>query len=326
MSVRVMGVVDIVQVKWRKWELNNRKKYEHFRGKIAEVEVNGGRLHELCPDQADQPDSAVLERERERGVLPFLVLATIDNDHETLERILKKSKIEEDSEEAQQLIRYACLKNYKKCISVLYRHGCRVKLHKEDRNNIPKLFEDKKYDQYELYDILYSLCFPGKKNISQFSFVMEKIKTHTKCCKDQEKEKGDLEEGSNKPTGGHETSATDLKETDLTRLEAMKAYTNHHYIITEFLHENEKEEESPKKEDSRHFDPMRKTLILARYCKFLSMFCVQYSREYLEISKVSKAVLEGRQNVSISYIFHSRASRSWQPPSSRTVTPCKTFR
>ena len=154
---------------------------------------------------------------------------------------------------------------------------------------------------------------------------MEKIKTHTKCCKDQEKEKGDLEEGSNKPTGGHETSATDLKETDLTRLEAMKAYTNHHYIITEFLHENEKEE-SPEKEDYRHFDPMRKTLILARYCKFLSMFFVLYSREYLEISKVSKAVLEGWQNGYISDIFYSRASRNWQPPSSRTATPCKTSR
>ena len=34
------------------------------------------------------------------------------------------------------------------------------------------------------------------------------------------------------------------------------------------------------------FDPVRKSLALARYCKFLSYYHVQYSQEYLQMSKV----------------------------------------
>ena len=77
---------------------------------------------------------------------------------------------------------------------------------------------------------------------------------------------------------------SDEREMDpVSRLRAIKAYSNHHYIITEFLQQSNLEEEL------RQFDPMRKTLILARYCEFLSLFYVQYSREYLEIRQVKPA-------------------------------------
>ena len=83
-------------------------------------------------------------------------------------------------------------------------------------------------------------------------------------------------------TAGIESSvkSAEREKDPVARLRAIKAYSNHHYIITEFL------EQSTLTEQSRQFDPMRKTLILARYCEFLSLFYVQYSREYLEISKV----------------------------------------
>ena len=78
-----------------------------------------------------------------------------------------------------------------------------------------------------------------------------------------------------------DTESSDEREKDpVARLRAIKAYSNHHYIITEFL------QQSKLNEESRQFDPMRKSLILARYCEFLSLLYVQYSREYLEISKV----------------------------------------
>ena len=83
--------------------------------------------------------------------------------------------------------------------------------------------------------------------------------------------------------GTESSEKSEEREKDpMARLRAIKAYSNHHYIITEFLHQSKLNEES------RQFDPMRKSLILARYCKFLSHICIQYSREYLEISKVNK--------------------------------------
>ena len=88
-------------------------------------------------------------------------------------------------------------------------------------------------------------------------------------------------------------SETKWREKDpVARLRAIKAYSNHHYIITEFLHQSGSE----LTEESRQLDPMRKTLILARYCEFLSVFYVQYSREYLEISKVG----EGKKSQNLS--------------------------
>ena len=85
-----------------------------------------------------------------------------------------------------------------------------------------------------------------------------------------------------KRTAGTESSvkSAEREKDPVARLRAIKAYSNHHYIITEFL------EQATLTEESRHFDPIRKTLILARYCEFLSLVYVQYSREYLEISKV----------------------------------------
>ena len=70
-------------------------------------------------------------------------------------------------------------------------------------------------------------------------------------------------------------------ETDpVERLLSIKAFANPHYLATEFMYGNMKED------DFCLYDPVRKSLTMARYCKFLSSYYVQYSEEYLEISKV----------------------------------------
>ena len=85
-------------------------------------------------------------------------------------------------------------------------------------------------------------------------------------------------------TSKRKSSYTDPVE----RFLKIKAFSNPHYIATEFIEKFSKEEEScPEEREFCLYDPVRKALVLGRYSKLLSRFYVQYSQEYLEISKVS---------------------------------------
>ena len=69
----------------------------------------------------------------------------------------------------------------------------------------------------------------------------------------------------------------------IERFLKFKAVANPHYILTEFL-----ENTSNTPEDFRQYDPIRRSLALARYSKHLSSYNVSYTQEYKEISKVRR--------------------------------------
>ena len=76
-------------------------------------------------------------------------------------------------------------------------------------------------------------------------------------------------------------------ETDpVERLLRVKAFASPTYIATEFMVKCEDEGET--EDDFRLVDPVRKSLTLARYSKFLSILYVQYSAEYMDISMVNQ--------------------------------------
>ena len=237
----------------------------------------------IKPAQTDETDSppefAVTTNIAERAV----VLATINDDPETLEHLHQLVENKEiEIERGQEAILFACLNNYSQCIQVLYKMGYRVELQETDKEYLPDLI--KKFDND------FSNMFEGIKHIEQWTKIKKGIREL--CCVDlatkigKQSEKKEDEENSTELIPRKKTSRSNsvfsAEEDPLTRLWSIKAYANHQYILTEFLNETEG------KTNFREFDPMRKGVILARYCKFLSMIHVQYSREYLEISKVRR--------------------------------------
>ena len=85
-------------------------------------------------------------------------------------------------------------------------------------------------------------------------------------------------------TAGIKLKADKTESVDpIERFLKIKAVANPHYILTEFL-----ENSSNSSEDFRQYDPIRRSLALARYSKHLSSYNVPYSQEYKEISKVRR--------------------------------------
>ena len=223
-------------------------------------------LDKLCqplPEQTDETDG------RDVDVVPrsshmldrAIFFATLNDDPESLEEILEwrdNNNFPTSGERcvgSYSPILYACLKDYTRCITILYKAEYRVSLPDEEADIITNILatNDAVENEYNFYTTLYS----GDRHVNQFDSLIQR-KRHKKKTK----------------------SDTDPVE----RLLSIKAYANPHYITTEFMwhHEHKAIEEK----DFCQYDPVRKSLALARYTKFLSNFYVQYSQEYLEISKV----------------------------------------
>ena len=191
-----------------------------------------------------KPERHMLER--------AILFATVNDDSNTLADILHWSEdndISRDENFCDKLspILYASLRDYDKCVTVLYKYGYRLKLPIEDERIINDVLmrDDAVTNDHSLFSQLRS----GDKHIKSFYRCLKK---RTDVC---------------------------LSDTDpVERLLHIKAFANPHYVATEFMEKCEGKD--IKEEDFREFDPIRKSLTLARYTKFLSSFDPQYRAEY----------------------------------------------
>ena len=259
--------------------------FQFIRVQILQIAVNGRKnslilrvLGELC--SGDQMRAKCL---LEKAVL----LVTLNDDHETLEEILNwavaegfslRCKAEECVDVDQHCpVLLACHENYTKCITVLYKFGYRVLLPDKDKTTINRVLEtdDAVINDWYFYYTLYR----GNGDIRYRAGI--KLKA------------GKIETGD-----------------PIERFLKFKAVANPHYILTEFL-----ENTSNDPVEFRQFDPIRRSLALARYSKHLSSYNVPYSQEYKEISKVGRPL-----SMYFYYYFVFRNVRSWRPPCWITVT------
>ena len=239
-------------------------------------------LKEFCfhaeSDQTDGLDLNLAGRDMlERAIL----FATLNDDAETLEDILKWGQesqfldninlCEEEGVGKHSPILYACLKDYVKCINVLYRYGYRVNLPEEEETIIQEVLRTNNAVENDYH--FYMKLWAGDRHVDQVYYLLKKKKKL----------------GS--------------KKDPVERLLSIKAFANPHYIATEFM-ENCEHKNVTEKEFCL-YDPVRKSLALARYTKFLSRFYVQYSQEYLEISKVGLLSLKNRKSNNELFIFPS---------------------
>ena len=217
-------------------------------------------LQKFCYRPGQEESSNLAGREMlERAIL----FATLNDDVETLEVVLKWGKengfldddillFEEQGLEKLSPILYACLKDYNKCITVLYKQGYRVRLPEEEEKTIKNVLQNNNASENDYH--FYMKLWAGDRHIDQMYECLGKNRN------------------------------PDSQSDPVERLLCIKAFANPHYLATEFMDENMKEE------DFCLYDPVRKSLTLARYCKFLSSYYVQYSEEYLEISKVGSVM------------------------------------
>ena len=217
-------------------------------------------LQKFCykPGQGESSDQTDSNSEGREMLEKAILFATLNDDVDTLEHVLKWGyekgfRFEEQGLEKHSPILCACLKDYNKCITVLYKQGYRVKLPDDEEKAITKILRDNNASKNDHHFYMKLWAEDRHPDIT----VIDKVYD----CLGMEKNIG---------------SKTDPVE----RLLSIKAFANPHYLATEFMYENMKEK------DLCLYDPVRKSLTMARYCKFLSSYYVQYSEEYLEISKV----------------------------------------
>ena len=72
-----------------------------------------------------------------------------------------------------------------------------------------------------------------------------------------------------------------LGDDPVTKFVRLKAYANSQYLVTEF-----KAKLSSQADNLWDFDPLRKSLAIARFTELLSKYEKQYSEEYIKIMKV----------------------------------------
>ena len=219
------------------------------------------------------------EQEEAGESWPWLSLAvlyaTINDDFETLEAIadwtIKKDLLEENP--CNDAMELACLKDHNHCIKHLYDLNYRIYLHEEDESKIQNLMS--------MPNLSNGLNFHRKRkpnpikddasmgNESAMFLDSETGKTPTK-----KKEK------RRKKRINHEYDKVE-------RYLSLKAYSNPHYLISEF-HESLKDTVNNNADFECCQDPLRKSLAIGSYAKSLSKYSSLYSREFQDISKVSK--------------------------------------
>lgn len=297
--------------KYQILNINNNIDIKDLKSELLHLAVNNRKndfvqrvLNVLCPEPStDAIDGVQVEGKKmlEKAVL----FATLNDDPETLEEILifgKSQNIplswpEEEGRDKHCPVLYACLRNgsiieiiiqsessrcfwiqkyfwlklilktepalrnYSRCITLLCRFGYRIRLPAEDKEIIEKMLMDNDVVSNDCH--FYMKFWLGERHVDQFYRLscINLIKTNKR-----------------------KSSDTDPVE----RFLKIKAFSNPHYIATEFIEKFSKENENrPEDRDFSLYDPIRKSLVLGRYSKLLSRFYVQYSQEYMEISKVS---------------------------------------
>ena len=170
-------------------------------------------LDKLCfplPGSADETDGVDSVLQAYDMLDRAILFATLNDDPESLEDILKwgegnfpSRRRREDCEGNYSPILYACLKDYTRCITILYNYDYRVSLPDEEANIIRQILttNDAVENEFNFYMKLYA----GERHVDQFYKLIgrkKKIK-----------------------------SETDPVE----RLLSIKAFANPHYIATEFM-------------------------------------------------------------------------------------------
>ena len=206
-------------------------------------------LEELCFSNGTDGEKAKCLLEK--GVL----LVTLNDDPETLEDVLnwavdrgfRLSWEQEECIDKHCPVLLACHQNYIRCISVLYKFGYQILLPDEDRDTIRTILETENAVINDWY-FYYTLYF-GNDAVRQRGMRLH-------------------------------ANTLDLID-PIERFLKFKAVANPHYILTEFL-----ENPCHTPQLLRLYDPIRRSLALARYSRHLSQYYVYYAQEYKEISKV----------------------------------------
>ena len=223
-------------------------------------------LQRLCITQ-HQTDSVVSSGDEIHILKKAVLFATFNDDPETLKEILCWAKkrqinlsIREEGEHCPLV--FSCLRNYVRCIDVFCEHGYLIELHDEDKEIIEKVLKepDVATNHYRLYKRL----FAGTRHVDQL-YKLDTFFGFFNLIKSKERKNPDSQ--------------------PVERFLRIKAFSNPHYIASKFV-QNCRRETDLEEEDFHLCDPIRKSLSLARYAKLLSYYYVQYSQEYLEISKV----------------------------------------
>ena len=193
------------------------------------------------------------------------MFATLNDDPDTLADILQWGK--EKGYSLSSLLprdhcplEYACLRNHNRCINILCKYGYELKLDDEDKKIIEKVLTEPDSARNDYH--FYRKFLLGDRHVDQF---YQLTSSFFKLITRRKRREVD----------------TDPVE----RFIKFKVFANPHYIASHFV---EKCKKKPELEggEFRMCDPIRKSLCLARYSKLLSFHYVQYSQEYLEISKV----------------------------------------
>ena len=152
---------------------------------------------------------------------------------------------------SDNLNQHFSFRNHNRCINILCKYGYELQLYEEDKNILEKMLKD----QDSARNDYYKKFLLGDRHVDHFYRLIKKRK--------------------------REDTVTDPVE----RFIRFKAYAAPHYIASHFV-EKCKQVEDLAGDNFRLCDPLRTSLCLARYSKLLSFHYVQYSQEYLEISKV----------------------------------------
>merc|ERR1711936_1212880 len=162
---------------------------EEIKIELLHVAVNNRKndfivrvLKEFCfhaeSDQTDGLDLNLAGRDMlERAIL----FATLNDDAETLEDILKWGQesqflhninlCEEEGVGKHSPILYACLKDYVKCINVLYRYGYRVNLPEEEETIIQEVLRTNNAVENDYH--FYMKLWAGDRHVDQVYYLLK---------------------------------------------------------------------------------------------------------------------------------------------------------
>ena len=209
-------------------------------------------------------------------------VATSNNDPETLEAIVKwknkgsLSPLTKEIRDCPCPMLLACEEEYSQCIKLLYNLGYRIELPKDVKSTINKIMELKLIS-----------------NKIHFWWVMVKGNEapHLENDHHYEEDWRMKSVGQTSVNRNHKNIFQHDGEDSVERSWLLKAYSNPYYLTAEFRFLSETYNRHEKRVQLRkkvlpRFDPLNRSLAIARYAELLSIYDCEYNKEYTEIKKV----------------------------------------
>ena len=208
--------------------------------------------------------------------------ATSNNDPETLEALVKWKNKGSLSPPTRELtgctstcspMFLACTQEYNQCIDPLYALGYRINLPKDVKRIINQIMK-----------------LDSISNKIQFWWYMVKGSEDPHEFDDEGNQLAIKEEGLKRnPKNIFDNRDQDSVERSLL----LKAYSNPHYLAACYKFNSDTfEKHQNRKLLVRRglgiFDPLRKSLAIARYAELLSIYDCEYTNEYSELNKVQR--------------------------------------